>query len=120
MRLTALLLSLLIALSPWGGAVAQWTGESEPAHAYAAGGTQAHMPCHGEPVQTPQAQQDRCASCGSDTCSHDNCQHCAGLSSAIVSGDIHLDVHAGIQTYHTFLVDARSSELVPDSPPPIC
>jgi hypothetical protein len=120
MRLTALLLSLLIALSPWGGTLAQWADAGGPTQTHAAAGEQAHMPCHGEPVQTSQAQQDRCTSCGSDICKHDNCSHCAGLSSAIASGDIHLDVHAGIQTYHTFLVGARSSELVPDSPPPIC
>ena len=119
MRLTALFLSLLIALSPWGGVLAQWAGDNVPPPAHAAGGTQAHMPCHDAPVQAPPVEQERCASCGSDTCSHDNCQHCAGIFSAIVGGDIFLDVHAGIQTYRTFIVGSLSSELIPDSPPPI-
>jgi len=118
MRLTALLLSLLLALPPWGGAVAQWAGESEPMQTHTAGGMQAHMPCHGGAVQAPPVEQDRCTLCGSDTCSHDNCQHCAGISSAITSAEMYLDVHAGIRTYHAFIVVARSAELIPDSPPP--
>jgi hypothetical protein len=114
MRITALLLALVLTIAPFSGAMAMAGGAPGTATDTVA---MHHddMPCHGKttPASTP------CDNCAQPDCNLLDCEHCANAvfgipaSMALASGQ-----QAGVQ-YHRSNSARISTELPPDSPPPI-
>jgi uncharacterized paraquat-inducible protein A len=118
MKLTAALLSLLIAIAPWSGVVAQWMEEGQPSAPELATGHQASTPCHSHvEMQTP-SDDTRCPNCGNSLCELDSCK-CAGSVAGLIAPSAQLSL-PGVRGFHAaYRQQATSFEPIPDSPPPI-
>ena len=118
MRLTAALLSLLIAIAPWSSLLSQWVDQDQPPAPQVANDHQASTPCHGHvEMQTP-ADDNRCPNCGNSHCEMDTCK-CAGSVAGLIASPAQLSL-PGVRGFHAaYRQQATSFEPVPDSRPPI-
>jgi len=118
MRLTALLLTLLISIAPWGGAIAMWASQSDPSDRQIVVTEHAGMPCHGAAEAVTANDETHCPNCGNHGCDMDNCQ-CANIVAGVIQNLLLHSTPTHREQHPPFQQAQSSVELVPDSPPPI-
>ena len=118
MRLTAALLSLLIAIAPWSGVLALWAEVDLPSPPDLPTEHAASTTCHSQvDMQTP-ADDNRCPNCGNSHCEMDTCK-CAGSGVGLIAPSAQLSL-PGVRGFRAaYRQQATSFEPILDSPPPI-
>ena len=115
MRAIALLLSIMLMLAPWSGAMAYAVIDGAPTQTEMTDAADHPAPCH---IEQPQANPG-CDNCGHNSCDMGECQQCANAVAGILSGGA---LSAPLQQRELFSeppATTHSHQPIPESPPPI-
>jgi len=112
MRPLAILLSLILLLAPWSGAMAMAGSDTADAPAVS---DPSSMPCHGQVavVEAP------CDDCLQADCNLLDCEHCASAVAGILPTTAISNTQPKLSTYPHHQAALICADLVPDCPPPI-